>query len=243
MRGIRTVDDIFVLRGILQLYIHAPILQQEIQTTEGTAPQCLPHEIQKLHKKMVEYKTPIEGWQVPSIAHPEPINNKKEEGGMEFSEQGKTTALKNNPKGKCHRYGLVNENFLSGYKVVSKEVKKMIMSDKRQEWQAKEQGVVAKEVGKEEVESENTEDPPEPSHEELKERFGLKKLRIHHSKVDDVVDFGFYQLGTHTDKVSMINPTKSGVDDKDEVTTSVVSDNSMKTGMKFVEFIMETLSV
>ena len=107
------------------------------------------------------------------------------------------------------------------------------MAAKRQEWQAKKQGVLATDVQKEQVESDKTEKPPDPTHEEIKEMFGFKNLRVHHSDGDDVADFGFCQVGNHTDKVPMINPTTSGVDQKYDTTTSMVADNKMKTGMKF----------
>ena len=67
----------------------------------------------------------------------------------------------------------------------------MIMDAKRQEWKAKNLGVVTTEVEKEEVESDKTENPPEPTHEELKEIFGFTNLKVHHSNRDDVTYFGF----------------------------------------------------
>ena len=76
----------------------------------------------------------------------------------------------------------------------------------------KKQGLVATKVEKEEVESYKIEKPPRPKYEELKEMFGFKNLRVHHRDGDDVADFGFCQVGNHTDKVPMINLTTSGVD-------------------------------
>ena len=49
----------------------------------------------------------------------------------------------------------------------------------------------AKEVDKEQVESENTENHPEPTYKELKEMFGFKNLSVHHNDGDDAADFGF----------------------------------------------------
>ena len=60
---------------------------------------------------------------------------------------------------------MVNVHFLSDYKVISKEAKKMIMAAKRQECQAKKQGVVATEVEKEEINSDKTENTLDPTHE------------------------------------------------------------------------------
>ena len=42
-------------------------------------------------------------------------------------------------------------------------------------------GVVSTEVEKDELESDNIENLPDPTHEEIKEIFGLKKLSVHHS--------------------------------------------------------------
>ena len=67
--------------------------------------------------------------------------------------------------------------------------------------------------------------------------FGFTNLSVHHSNGDDVTDFGFCQVGTHTDEVPMLDPTTSGVDEKDDATTSVVADNSMKTGMVFLDIV------
>ena len=97
--------------------------------------------------------------------------------------------------------------------------------------------MVATEVDKDEVESDNTENPPDTTHEELKEMFGFINLSVHHSDVDDIADFGFYQVGTHTYEVPMLNPITSGVDRKDDATMSVVSDNRMKTGMIFADIL------
>ena len=60
---------------------------------------------------------------------------------------------------------------------------------------------------------------------------------MHHSDVDNVVDFCFYQVGTNTYKVPMLNPTTSVVDENYEATTSVVADNRMKTGMTFADIV------
>ena len=89
---------------------------------------------------------------------------------------------------------MVNEHFLSERKVVSEEAKKIIMAAKRHEWQAKKKGLVATAVEKEEVESDNTENPPEPTHEELKDIFGFKNLVVHHRDVYDVADFVLFQV-------------------------------------------------
>ena len=75
----------------------------------------------------------------------------------------------------------------------------MIMAAKRQEKQTIKQGVVATEVEKEEVESDKTENPPEPTHEELKDMFGFTNLSVHHIDGDNVAYFGICQVGTHTD--------------------------------------------
>ena len=60
---------------------------------------------------------------------------------------------------------------------------------------------------------------------------------MHHSDVDNVVDFCFYQVGTNTYKVPMLNPTTSVVDENYEATTSVVADNRMKTVMMFADIL------
>ena len=60
---------------------------------------------------------------------------------------------------------------------------------------------------------------------------------MHHSDGDNVVDFCFCQVGTHTDEVPMLDPTTSGVDKNNDATTSVVADNSMKTGMVFLDIV------
>ena len=154
---------------------------------------------------------------------------------MVYVKQGKTAAAKKATKGKFHGCGMVNDDFFSDFKVISEEAKKIIIAAKRHEWQAKKKGLVATAVEKEEVESDNTENPPEPTHEELKDIFGFKNLNVHHRDGDDVADFGFCQVGTHTDKVPMINPETSGVDDKYDATMTVISDNRMNTGMTFVD--------
>ena len=64
---------------------------------------------------------------------------------MDFIKQRETSAVKKYLKGKCQGCSIFNGNLLSDCKVVSEEVKKMIMDAKRQEWQAK-KGVVAIEV-------------------------------------------------------------------------------------------------
>ena len=50
---------------------------------------------------------------------------------MAFIDQMKTSAVKKSPKGKCQGCSIVNGNLLSDCKVVSEEVKKMIMDAKR----------------------------------------------------------------------------------------------------------------
>ena len=97
--------------------------------------------------------------------------------------------------------------------------------------------MVATEVEKEEVDSDKKEKPPDPTHEELKEMFGFTNLSMHHSNGDDVANFGFCQVGTHTNEVPMLNPTTPGLDYKDEATTSAVADNSMKTGLTFANIV------
>ena len=67
--------------------------------------------------------------------------------------------------------------------------------------------------------------------------FGFKKLSVHNRDGDDVADFGFCQVGAHTDKVPMRNPKKSGVDEKYYTITSVVADKRIKTGMKFTDIV------
>ena len=116
---------------------------------------------------------------------------------MVFVDQGKTSAVKKAPKGKCHGCGMVNDHFLSDYKVVSEETNKMIIFENSQEWQAKKQGVVVTEVEKEEVESDKTENPPHPTHEALKDMFGFTNLIVHHRDGENVVDSVLFQLGTH----------------------------------------------
>ena len=97
--------------------------------------------------------------------------------------------------------------------------------------------MVETEVEKEEVESDKTEKPPDSTREKVKEMFGFTNPSMHHSDGDDVADFCFFQLGTHTDEVPMINPTTSGEDENYEVTTSVVDDNRMNMGMKFANIV------
>ena len=67
--------------------------------------------------------------------------------------------------------------------------------------------------------------------------FRFTNLSVHHHNGDEVVDFGFCQVVTGTDKVAMLNPTTLGVHEKDDATTSVVPDNRMKTGIKFVDIV------
>ena len=45
--------------------------------------------------------------------------------------------MKKAPKGNCHGYSMVNDPLPSDCKVVSEEAKKMVMDDKRQEWNEK----------------------------------------------------------------------------------------------------------
>ena len=73
---------------------------------------------------------------------PAPIANKEEKGSIAFVKKGETATVKKDPKGKCHRCGMVNDYFLSDCKVVSEEANKIIMAAKREEWQAK-KGLVA----------------------------------------------------------------------------------------------------
>ena len=67
--------------------------------------------------------------------------------------------------------------------------------------------------------------------------FRFTNLSVHHHNGDDVANFGFCQVVTGTDEVAMLNPTTLGVDEKDDATTSVVLDNRMKTGIKFVDIV------
>ena len=62
---------------------------------------------------------------------------------------------------------------------------------------------------------------------------------MHHRDGDNVTDFGFYQLGTHTDKVPILNHTTSGEDEKDYATTSVVADNRTKKVMTFADIVRD----
>ena len=126
---------------------------------------------------MVKSKTLLEDWQVPNSAQQVPIAKKEEEGGVAFVKQGNTDAVKKYPKGKYHGCGMVNDNFLPECKFVSEEAKKMILADKRQEWQAKNQGLVAAEVKEKELESDKT---PVPTHKELKDMLGFINLSVHH---------------------------------------------------------------
>ena len=64
----------------------------------------------------------------------------------------------------------------------------MILDGNRQEWKAKNQGVVVVEVDKEEVQAQN---PPEPTNEEFKEMFGFTNLIVEHSNGDDVTNICF----------------------------------------------------
>ena len=58
-----------------------------------------------------------------------------------------------------------------------------------------------------------------------------------YSNGDNVTDFGFCQVGTHTAEVPMLKSTTPGGDEKDESTTSMVYDNRMKTGMMFADIV------
>ena len=62
-------------------------------------------------------------------------------------------------------------------------------------------------------------------------------LNVQHNNGEDVTGFGLCQLGTHTDKVYMLNPTKLGTEEKDDASRSVVDDNKMKTRMKFSDIV------
>ena len=83
----------------------------------------------------------------------------------------------------------------------------IIMTAKRQDYQAKKKGVVAPEVEKEEVDSDKTENQTYPTHEEFKEMFGFRNLSVHHNNGDGVADLDVYQVRTYTDEGTMINPT------------------------------------
>ena len=72
---------------------------------------------------------------------------------------------------------------------------------------------------------------------ELKEIFEFTNLSMHRRDGDDVSDFGFCQVGTHTDKVPIRKPTTSGVDEKNDATMSVVDDNRMNTVMTFADIV------
>ena len=108
---------------------------------------------------------------------------------------------------------------------------------KSQELQTKKQEVVATEVEKEDIKSENTEKPPDPTHEEIKDTFGFTNISMHHSDGDDVTDFGFFQVGTNTEAVPVPNSTTLGVDETDDTITSMVDDTKMKTGMNFADIV------
>ena len=56
----------------------------------------------KYTKKIVEAKNLIQDWQVPTSMHQALIANKEEEGGAASVEQGKTAAVRKDPKGKFH---------------------------------------------------------------------------------------------------------------------------------------------
>ena len=95
----------------------------------------------------------------------------------------------------------------------------------------------AKEVDKEQVESENTENHPEPTYKELKEMFGFKNLSVHHINVENVAYFGFFQVVTHTENFTMLNPTTSGVEKKGDSTRCMVANNRINTGMAFADIV------
>ena len=57
---------------------------------------------------------------------------------------------------------MINDHLLSDCKALSKESNNIILAAKRQELREKNQGVVAADIEKEEVEAENT---PNPTHE------------------------------------------------------------------------------
>ena len=67
--------------------------------------------------------------------------------------------------------------------------------------------------------------------------FGFTNLSVHHSDVDDVTDFDFFQVVTNTGAVLVPKPTTLGVDDTDDVITSVVADIKMNTGMTFANIV------
>ena len=94
--------------------------------------------------------------------------------------------------------------------------------------------MVAAEVDKEKAEAEN---PPDTTHEEIKNMPGFTKLSVHQSDGDDVTNFGFCQVVTNTESVTEPNYTMSGVDKTDEDITSVVTDTNMSTGVIFADIV------
>ena len=66
---------------------------------------------------------------------------------------------------------------------------------------------------------------------------GFRKLSVHHINVDDVEIFVSCKVGTNTEVVLMPNPKTSGANEKDDITTSLVSYNRMKTGMTFGDIV------
>ena len=72
--------------------------------------------------------------------------------------------------------------------------------------------------------------------------FGFTNLIVHQNDGNDVTDFGFCQVGTHNDKVTILTPIISGVNEKDDATTPVVDDKMMKTGITFAYILCVGIS-
>ena len=94
--------------------------------------------------------------------------------------------------------------------------------------------MVAAEVKKDEVEAEKN---PAPMHKELKEMLGFTNLSVHHCDGYDVKTFGFCQVETNIEAVTVPNPTKSGVDETDYTITPMDDDTKMKMGTTFAYIV------
>ena len=70
-------------------------------------------------------------------------------------------------------------------------------------------------------------------HKELKEMLGFTNLSVHHCDGYDVKTFGFCQVETNIEAVTVPNPTKSGVDETDYAITPVDDDTKMRMGTTF----------
>ena len=112
MRGICAVDDDFVYEEFCSCIFVLKSNKRRYERLKEKQHNAFLVGDNKCTEKMVESKTLLEDWQVPSSAQPEPIENKEEEGGVKFVEKGKTAAVKKAPKGICHGCGMVNDHFL-----------------------------------------------------------------------------------------------------------------------------------